>query len=75
METTTDGKQKPKLTVNRKPSVKAEIREMTAARKSKEQETLRKNERQVSAKLKNTPTSTTHKQPQRGKSKKSKGSR
>jgi hypothetical protein len=76
-EPTIGESQKPGRTAAGKPSVKAEIREITAARKSKEQETLRRDARQAVAKPRNAPMATTHKQPQRGKSKsiKKKGSR
>jgi hypothetical protein len=60
-----------------KPSVKAEIQEITAARKSKEQDTQRIDGRQAIAMPKNAPSATTHVQSQHGNPKpsKTKGSR
>jgi len=60
-----------------KPSVKEEIREITAGRKAKEAEAVKKAELQTQGKPTDAPEVTRHKQPQRNKSKsyKSKGSR
>ncbi|MDR0292786.1 MAG: PcfB family protein [Oscillospiraceae bacterium] len=60
-----------------KPSVKEELREITAAIKAKEADAPKRDERPADDKAKKAPATTTHKQPQRGKnkSKKQKGSR
>lgn len=62
-------------TLNDKPSVKEEIREIKAAQSKKEADAPKRNERQTSDTAKNKSASTTHKQPQnsgKSKSKKSK---
>ena len=60
-----------------KPSVKKELREITASKKAKEADTPKRDERTAAERPKTAPPVTTHRQPQRSKSKtnKSKGSR
>jgi hypothetical protein len=58
-----------------RPSVREEIREITAARKRKEADAPQRNEPNTADKQRPAQTTTTHKQPQRGKSNKNKGAR
>jgi len=70
---TSGSRKKPGRATSSKPSVKEEIREIKAARKK--DETTSRSEQPSVDKPKGTPTATTHKQPQRGKSKKQRGNR
>ena len=75
-EPTSDSRKKPEKATSSKKSVKEELREITAAKKAKETEAAGRGELPTPEKPRNTQT-TTHKQPQRGKSKstKTKGNR
>ena len=74
-ELSSDSRKKPERIISTKPSVKEEMREIAAARKLKETEAPKRDERQSADKVKNTPATTIHKQPQRGKSTNMKGNR
>jgi hypothetical protein len=76
-EPTSDSRKKPGRTTSNRASVKEELREIAAAKKQKEAGAPKPDERLSADKSKNTPATTAHKQPQRGKSKskKSKGNR
>ena len=76
-EPTSDSRKKPEKATSSRKSVEEELREITAAKKAKEAESLKLDERAGTEKPRNTPAITTHKQPQRGKSKstKTKGNR
>ena len=70
---TSDTRKKPEKTItNNKPSVKEEIREIKAARRQEETDTLKSEGRAETEKPKKLPTATTHQQPQRNKSKSTK---
>ena len=74
-EPISENRKKPERATSSKPSVKEELREIKASKKAKEADAPKRNERPAPDKSKNAPTATTHKQPQRGKSRKTKGSR
>ena len=74
-EPISESKKKPERATLSKPSVKAELREITAARKAKEADVPRRDERLADDKANPAPAVTNHKQPQRGKSYKLKGIR
>jgi len=59
-------------TLNSKPSVKEELREITAAKKAKEADAPVRDDKAASDKPKDRPAATTHKQPQGGRKPKSK---
>jgi len=74
---TSDSKKTPERAILNRPSTREELREITAARKAKEAELSKTDERVAENKAKNPPKTTTHQQPQqnKSKSKKSKGNR
>ena len=74
---TSESKKTPERATLNRPSTREELRKITAARKAKDAEVSKPNERVTENTAKNTPKTTTHKQPQQGKSKskKSKGNR
>ena len=76
-EPTSGSRETPEKAISSKPSVKVELREITAARKAKESDTPKRGDRPETVRPKNAPTMTMHKQPQNNKQKykKSKGSR
>ena len=74
-ELTSGSGKKLRKTISSKPSVRAEIRELTAQRKRKESVAVKNKERQAGSRPKTKKTKTTHRQPQRGKPKISKGAR
>ena len=74
-EPTSGSRKKPERATSSKPSVKDEMREIAASRKSKGPDAPAIDERAAAGKAKPTPATTTHKQPQRGKPKNQKGSR
>ena len=73
-EPISESRKKPERTTSSKQSVKEEIRELKASRKQQEAELPKREERAPAGKLKSNAT-TMHKQPQRNKPKKTKGSR
>jgi len=73
-EPSSDSRKKSESPILSKPSVKEELREITAAKKAKEAEALKREEPAIPAKAKNTPE-TTHKQPQNRRKPKSKKAR
>ena len=65
----------PGKTILDRPSVKEELREISAAKKGKETESLSQPERSIDDKTRKPLAATTHTQPKRGKTKKAKGNR
>ena len=69
-EPTYGDRKKPEKRTSSKKSVKQEMREIEAARKAKEKETPKRDDREKSkGREKPAPTTTTHRQPERGKRK------
>ena len=73
--TISENKRMPGKTISDRPSVKEELREISAAKKVKEAETLSQPERGNVDKTSKSPAATTHTQPKLGKTKKVKGNR
>ena len=73
--TTSESRRMPGKIISDRPSVKEELREISAAKKVKDTEHLSQPERGGTDRTKGLPSTTTHKQPTQGKAKKAKGNR